>query len=67
MKTFIHLVSVLILSIVLFACSNAHFLKEEDYRNQVTKTLNKKNRRFLVETYLLFCRILTCLCMSRKL
>ena len=26
MKTFIHLVSVLILSIVLFACSNAHFL-----------------------------------------
>lgn len=37
MKTFIHLVSVLILSIVLFACSNAHFLKEEDYRNQVTK------------------------------
>ena len=29
MKTFIHLVSVLILSIVLFACSNAHFLKEE--------------------------------------
>lgn len=67
MKTFIHLVSVLILSIVLFACSNAHFLKEEDYRNQVTKDFEQKNRRFLVETYLLFCRILTCLCMSRKL
>lgn len=42
MKTFIHLVSVLILSIVLFACSNAHFLKEEDYRNQVTKDFEQK-------------------------
>lgn len=68
MKTFIHLVSVLILSIVLFACSNAHFLKEEDYRNQVTKDFEQKTtRRFLMETYLLFCQILTCLCMSRKL
>ena len=44
MKTFIHLVSVLILSIVLFACSNAHFLKEEDYRNQVTKDFEQKKQ-----------------------
>ena len=29
MKTFTHLLCVLILSIVLFACNNAHFLKEE--------------------------------------
>ena len=44
MKTFIHLVSVLILSIVLFARSNAHFLKEEDYRNQVTKDFEQKKQ-----------------------
>lgn len=28
MKTFIHLLSVLILSVVLYACNNAHFLKK---------------------------------------
>ena len=28
MKTFTHLLCVLILSIVLFACNNVHFLKE---------------------------------------
>ena len=37
MKTFIHLLSVLILSVVLFSCNNSHFLKEENYRNQVTE------------------------------
>ena len=42
MKTFIHLLSVLILSVVLFACNNAHFLKEENYRNQVTEDFEQK-------------------------
>lgn len=37
MKTFTHLLCVLILSIVLFACNNVHFLKEESYRNQVAQ------------------------------
>ena len=37
MKTFTHLLCVLILSIVLFACNNAHFLKEDSYRNQVAQ------------------------------
>ena len=66
MKTFIHLLSVLILSVVLFACNNAHFLKEENYRNQVTEDLNRKSKHFHMETCLLFFRILTCLYMSRK-
>ena len=42
MKTFIHLLSVLILSVVLYACNNAHFLKEENYRNQVTEDFEQK-------------------------
>ena len=29
---------------MLFACSNAHFLKEEDYRNQVTKDFEQKKQ-----------------------
>lgn len=44
MKTFIHLLSVLILSVVLFACNNAHFLKEENYRNQVTEDFEQKKQ-----------------------
>lgn len=43
MKTFTHLLCVLILSIVLFACNNAHFLKEESYRNQVAQDFEQKN------------------------
>lgn len=42
MKTFTHLLCVLILSIVLFACNNAHFLKEESYRNQVAQDFEQK-------------------------
>ena len=67
MKTFIHLLSVLILSVVLYACNNAHFLKEENYRNQVTEDFEQKKQALLMETCLLFFRILTCLYMSRKL
>ena len=44
MKTFIHLLSVLILSVVLYACNNAHFLKEENYRNQVTEDFEQKKQ-----------------------
>ena len=46
MKTFTHLLCVLILSIVLFACNNAHFLKEESYRNQVAQDFEQKKRAF---------------------
>ncbi len=35
MKTFTHLLCVLILSIVLFACNNAHFLMEIYLRSLV--------------------------------
>ena len=78
MKTFIHLLSVLILSVVLFACNNAHFLKEENYRNQVTEDFEQKKQAlphgdlFAVKeaitnlSDILFFRILTCLYMSRK-
>ena len=52
MKTFTHLLCVLILSIVLFACNNVHFLKEESYRNQVAQDFSRKNRHFLTEIYL---------------
>ena len=44
MKTFTHLLCVLILSIVLFACNNAHFLKEESYRNQVVQDFEQKKQ-----------------------
>ena len=44
MKTFTHLLCVLILSIVLFACNNAHFLKEEAYRNQVAQDFELKKQ-----------------------
>ncbi|CAG9903163.1 FIG00898139: hypothetical protein [Bacteroides ovatus] len=44
MKTFTHLLCVLILSIVLFACNNAHFLKEEAYRNQVIQDFELKKQ-----------------------
>ena len=44
MKTFTHLLCVLILSIVLFACNNAHFLKEESYRNQVAQDFEQKKQ-----------------------
>ena len=44
MKTFIHLLSVLILSVVLYACNNVHFLKEENYRNQVTEDFEQKKQ-----------------------
>ena len=44
MKTFTHLLYVLILSIVLFACNNAHFLKEESYRNQVAQDFEQKKQ-----------------------
>lgn len=54
MKTFTHLLCVLILSIVLFACNNAHFLKEESYRNQVAQDFEQKNGHFLMEIYLRF-------------
>ena len=66
MKTFIHLLSVLILSVVLYACNNAHFLKEENYRNQVTEDFEQKKQALPHETCLLSFRILTCLYMSRK-
>ena len=42
MKTFTHLLCVLILSIVLFACNNVHFLKEESYQNQVAQDFEQK-------------------------
>ena len=60
MKTFTHLLCVLILSIVLFACNNAHFLKEE------YKTLSRKNRHFLMEIYLRSLPILFCQSTSAK-
>lgn len=44
MKTFTHLFSLLMLTIVLFACSNDHFLKEENYRNQVTQDFERKKQ-----------------------
>lgn len=44
MKTFTHLFSLLMLTIVLFACSNDHFLKEENYRNQVTQDFELKKQ-----------------------
>ncbi len=44
MKTFIHSLSIFILSVLLFACSNAHFLKKEDYRNQVAKDFELKKQ-----------------------
>lgn len=44
MKTFTHLLCVLILSIALFACNNAHFLKEEAYRNQVIQDFELKKQ-----------------------
>ena len=34
------------MSIVLFACNNAHFLKEESYRNQVAQDFEQKKRAF---------------------
>lgn len=66
MKTFIHLLCVLILSIVLFACNNAHFLKEESYRNQVAQDFEQKNRHFLMEIYLRSLPILFCQSTSAK-
>lgn len=44
MKTFTHLFSLLTVAIVLFACSNDHFLKEENYRNQVTQDFERKKQ-----------------------
>ncbi len=44
MKTFTHLLYVLILSIVLFACNNVHFLKEESYQNQVAQDFEQKKQ-----------------------
>lgn len=66
MKTFTHLLCVLILSIVLFACNNAHFLKEESYRNQVAQDFEQKNRHFLMEIYLRSLVIPLCQCTSAK-
>lgn len=66
MKTFTHLLCVLILSIVLFACNNAHFLKEESYRNQVAQDFEQKNGHFLMEIYLRFLVIPLCQCTSAK-
>lgn len=66
MKTFTHLLCVLILSIVLFACNNAHFLKEESYRNQVAQDFEQKNRHFLMEIYLRSLPILFCQSTSAK-
>lgn len=66
MKTFTHLLCVLILSIVLFACNNAHFLKEESYRNQVAQDFEQKNRHFLTEIYLQSLPILFCQSTSAK-
>lgn len=66
MKTFTHLLCVLILSIVLFACNNAHFLKEESYRNQVVQDFEQKNRHFLMEIYLRSLPILFCQSTSAK-
>lgn len=66
MKTFTHLLCVLILSIVLFACNNAHFLKEESYRNQVVQDFEQKNRHFLMEIYLRSLVIPLCQCTSAK-
>lgn len=66
MKTFTHLLCVLILSIVLFACNNVHFLKEESYRNQVAQDFEQKNRHFLMEIYLQSLPILFCQSTSAK-
>lgn len=66
MKTFTHLLCVLILSIVLFACNNVHFLKEESYRNQVAQDFEQKNRHFLMEIYLQSLVIPLCQCTSAK-
>ena len=66
MKTFTHLLCVPILSIVLFACNNAHFLKEESYRNQVAQDFEQKNRHFLMEIYLRSLPILFCQSTSAK-
>ena len=66
MKTFTHLLCVLILSIVLFACNNVHFLKEESYRNQVAQDFSRKNRHFLTEIYLQSLPILFCQSTSAK-
>ena len=63
MKTFPHLLCVLILSI---ACNNAHFLKEESYRNQVAQDFSRKNRHFLTEIYLQSLPILFCQSTSAK-
>ena len=49
MKTFTHLLCVLILSIVLLACNNAHFLKEESYRNQVAQDFEQKKQADIAE------------------
>lgn len=66
MKTFTHLLCVLILSIALFACNNAHFLKEEAYRNQVIQDFELKNRHSLMEIYLRSLPILFCRSTSAK-
>lgn len=66
MKTFIHLLSVLILSVVLYACNNVHFLKEENYRNQVTEDFEQKKQALPHGDLFTVFRILTCLYMSRK-
>lgn len=44
MKTFTHLSFLFILAIVLFACSNTHFLKDENYRNQVSQDFERKQQ-----------------------
>lgn len=44
MKTRIHLLFVPILSVVLLSCGDAHFLKEETYRNQVFQDFEQKQQ-----------------------
>lgn len=44
MKTLIYLLFIPILSVVFFSCGDSHFLKEEDYRNQVLQDFEQKQQ-----------------------
>ena len=42
MKTLVRLLLVPYFSVLLFSCSESHFLKEEAYRNQVLQDFEQK-------------------------
>jgi len=44
MKTLVHLLLVPFFSVLLFSCSESHFLKEEAYRNQVLQDFEQKQQ-----------------------